>query len=113
MTQQDLEKFLSSFQGTWRDETMAEGIIAYKYGAEGADDSKLYALVENKSKPLRVSLRCDPLLTKDLREKFETIVPAKNLNRKEWNTVICTGQLPDEEILGLARLSYRIASGDI
>jgi predicted DNA-binding protein (MmcQ/YjbR family) len=33
-------------------------------------------------------------------------VPGYHLNKKHWNTIICSGQLSDVEIKDLARLSY-------
>ena len=61
-------------------------------------------------KPLRVSLKCDPQLAEILREKYETVVPGYHLNKKHWNTIICSGQLSDDEIKDLARLSYDLVA---
>jgi predicted DNA-binding protein (MmcQ/YjbR family) len=32
------------------------------------------------------------------------------LNKKHWNTIICSGQLDDEEIKDLVRLSYNLVA---
>jgi predicted DNA-binding protein (MmcQ/YjbR family) len=69
---------------------------------------KMLALVQENSKPLRVSLKCDPLLAQNLREKYETVLAGYHLNKKHWNTIICSGQLTDDEIFDLARLSYEL-----
>ena len=68
----------------------------------------MLALVQENSKPLRVSLKCDPLLAQNLREKYETVLAGYHLNKKHWNTIICSGQLTDDEIFDLARLSYEL-----
>lgn len=70
----------------------------------------MYALISNDSDPLRVSLKCDPQLAENLREKYETVVPGYHLNKKHWNTIICSGQLSDDEIKDLAHLSYQLAA---
>lgn len=69
------------------------------------------AIVSEGSQPLRISLKCEPKLAEHLREKYESVLPGYHLNKKHWNTIICTGQLTDEEILDLARLSYQLVGG--
>jgi predicted DNA-binding protein (MmcQ/YjbR family) len=68
----------------------------------------MFALLQTDSNPVRVSLKCDPQLAETLRERYETVLPGYHLNKKHWNTIICTGQLPDSEIKDLATLSYRL-----
>jgi predicted DNA-binding protein (MmcQ/YjbR family) len=69
---------------------------------------KMFALVAEKSDPIRISLKCDPLLAETLREKYETVLPGYHLNKKHWNTIILTGQLPWDEVKDLINLSYRL-----
>ena len=68
----------------------------------------MFALIADGSKPLRLSLKCDPQLAETLREKYETVVPGYHLSKKHWNTIICSGQLSDQEIFDLANLSYQL-----
>ena len=110
MTHKELEDYLLSFPGAWLDFPFGEDVSVYKTGGKGAADGKMFALVANGSKPLRVSLKCDPQLAEVLREKYETVLPGYHLNKKHWNTIICTGQLPDEEIRSLAQHSYQLAT---
>ena len=70
----------------------------------------MFALIAEKSDPLRVSLKCDPLLAVTLREKYETVLEGYHLNKKHWNTIILTGQLPWEEVQGLILLSYNLVT---
>lgn len=111
MTHKELETFLFQFPKVWLDYPFGEGTAVYKYGDK--PDGKIVAIVAEGSKPLRVSLKCDPLLATNLREKYETVLPGYHLNKKHWNTIICTGQLNQQEIFDLARLSWRLVSGDI
>ncbi len=110
MTPKELEDFLLAFPNTWLDFPFGEGTSVYKVGDKEAGEGKLFALIADGSNPLRVSLKCDPLLAQTLREKYESVLPGYHLNKKHWNTIICSGQLDDEEIKDLARLSYRLVT---
>jgi predicted DNA-binding protein (MmcQ/YjbR family) len=112
MTHKDLEEYLLSFPGAWLDYPFGEGTAVYKVGHKDVpgEDEKMFALIAEGSNPVRVSLKCDPLLAKHLREKYEEVQPGYHLNKKHWNTVICSGQLSDDEVKDLARLSYRLVT---
>jgi predicted DNA-binding protein (MmcQ/YjbR family) len=110
MTHKELEDYLLEFPNAWLDFPFGEGTSVYKIGHKETGQGKMFALIANDSKPLRVSLKCDPLLAESLREKYESIVAGYHLNKKHWNTVICTGQLSDDEIKDLARLSYNLVN---
>jgi predicted DNA-binding protein (MmcQ/YjbR family) len=111
ITHKDIEDYLLSFSNTWLDYPFGEGTAVYKVGHKETGEGKMYAIVEENSNPLRVSLKCDPILAETLREKYETVVPGYHLNKKHWNSIICTGQLTDEEVKDLARLSYDLVAG--
>lgn len=112
MTHKEFETFLLQLGEVWLDHPFGEGVAVYKYGDKSNDNDAIVAIVAVDSKPLRVSLKCDPQLARNLREKYETVLPGQNLNKKYWNTIICSGQLSDDEVFDLARLSYRLASGE-
>jgi len=111
MTHKDLEKYLLSLPDTWLDFPFGEGTSVYKVGDKATNDGKMFAIISDGSNPLRVSLKCDPKLAETLRERYESVVPGYHLNKKHWNTIICSGQLGDEEIKDLANLSYQLVSG--
>lgn len=108
MTHKQFEEFLLALPNVWLDYPFGEGQAVYKYGDK--PDGKIVAIVAEGSKPLRVSLKCDPKLAKLLREKYESVLPGYHLNKNHWNTILCTGQLPDDEIFDLARHSYELVS---
>jgi predicted DNA-binding protein (MmcQ/YjbR family) len=111
MTHKELEEYLLSFSNAWLDFPFGEGTSVYKVGHKDTSEGKLFAIIADNSKPLRVSLKCDPVLSEHLREEYETVLPGYHLNKKHWNTIICSGQLSDEEIKDLALLSYNLVSG--
>jgi predicted DNA-binding protein (MmcQ/YjbR family) len=111
MTHKEFDEYLLSFPNTWLDFPFGEDTSVYKVGNKEADDGKLFAIIADKSDPLRLSLKCDPQLALVLREKYETVVPGYHLNKKHWNTILCTGQLPDDEIKSLILHSYNLVAG--
>lgn len=112
MTHQELEAYILSFPNTWLDYPFGEGTSVYKVGHKEMNEGRLFAIITDDSKPLRVSLKCDPLLATTLREKYESVLPGYHLNKKHWNTIICTGQLSQDELYDLVRLSYNLVTGD-
>lgn len=111
MNHKELEEYLLTFANTWLDYPFGEGTSVYKIGHKETGEGKMFALIEDKSKPLRISLKCDPNLAEILREKYETVVPGYHLNKKHWNSIILTGQLSDEEVKDLIVLSYNLVNG--
>ena len=71
---------------------------------------KIFALLNIKSLENNISLKCNPELALILREEYKGITPGYHLNKKHWNTIICSGQLGDDEIFDLARLSYNLVA---
>lgn len=110
MTHKDFDEYLLSYANVWLDFPFGEGTSVYKIGHKETGEGKLFAIITDDSKPLRISLKCDPQLALNLREKYESIVPGYHLNKKHWNTVIYTGQLSDDEIKDLIRHSYELVS---
>ncbi|HMH70469.1 MAG TPA: MmcQ/YjbR family DNA-binding protein [Candidatus Saccharimonadales bacterium] len=111
MTHKELDDYLLGFPNTWLDFPFGEDTSVYKVGNKEANDGKLFAIIADKSDPLRLSLKCDPQLALVLREKYETVVPGYHLSKKHWNTILCTGQLPDDEIKSLILHSYTLVTG--
>jgi predicted DNA-binding protein (MmcQ/YjbR family) len=103
-----VEDYLLSMPGAWLDYPFGEGVAVYKVGK--APDAKMFALVTEKSSPVRLSLKCDPLLAVTLREKYESVMPGYHLSKKHWNTMILSGQLTWEEVQALIRLSYQLVT---
>ncbi len=108
MTHKELEQFILSLPEAWLDYPFGDEAAVYKAGHDEEGKGKMFAIIAEKSDPVRVSLKCDPKLVEVLREKYESVVPGYHLNKKHWNTIICSGQLSLEEIHDLIRLSYNL-----
>jgi predicted DNA-binding protein (MmcQ/YjbR family) len=67
---------------------------------------KMFAVSRLPERPLRVSLKCDPLLAEQLREVHPSVLPGYHLNKRHWNTVVIDGSLPDRMITDMIEDSY-------
>ena len=67
---------------------------------------KVFALTPLKSKPLTVSLKCEPALAEQLRDTYPAIRAGYHLNKRHWNTVDVDGSLPDRLVLDMVEDSY-------
>lgn len=114
MTITEIHDYLLTFPETWLDFPFGDGTSVYKIGhaENGSGKGKMFALIADDSKPLRLSLKCDPQLAEKLREDYETVLPGYHLNKKHWNTILCTGQVPDDELKSLIILSYNLVNGE-
>jgi predicted DNA-binding protein (MmcQ/YjbR family) len=112
MTHKEFEEYIFNFPHTWLDYPFGEGVAVYKIGQKDQSD-KMFALIAENSSPLRISLKCDPLLSEKLQQDYETVMPGYHLNKKHWITIICSGQVPEEEIKSLITLSYNLVSNEI
>jgi predicted DNA-binding protein (MmcQ/YjbR family) len=107
MDHKTIEEFLLTMPNAFLDYPFGEDVAVYKIGDKSeASKGKMFALISEDKEPVNLSLKCDPLLAETLREKYETVLPGYHLNKKHWNTIILTGQLPWEEVQALISHSY-------
>lgn len=102
MTHKKVEQYILEMPNSRLEYPFGEGTAVYK------TNDKIFAIIAEGSDPLKISLKCDPQLAEVLREKYETVMPGYHLNKKHWNTVLLTGQLPWEEVKGLIIHSYNL-----
>lgn len=105
MNEDQLKEILSSYPGSKLEYPFGEKTAVYKV------DDKMFAIVQEGKVPVRISLKCDPLLAETLRERYESVLPGYHLNKRHWNTIILSGQLSNEEVIDLIRHSYELISG--
>jgi predicted DNA-binding protein (MmcQ/YjbR family) len=106
MDHKTVEDYVLSMPNAVLDYPFGEDVAVYKVA------DKMFALIPEGKEPIRISLKCDPELAKLLREKYETVLEGYHLNKKHWNTIILTGQLPWEEIQVLIQHSYDLVVGN-
>jgi predicted DNA-binding protein (MmcQ/YjbR family) len=109
MEHKEVEEYILSMPNARLDYPFGEGVAVYKVDIAGED--KMFALIAEDKSPINLSLKCDPELSKVLREKYESVMPGYHLNKKHWNTLVLSGQLPWEEVRALILHSYNLVAG--
>jgi predicted DNA-binding protein (MmcQ/YjbR family) len=106
ITHKTVEEYLLGMPDAKLDYPFGEGVAVYKV------NDKMFALVQEGSEPVRISLKCDPKLAETLRERYETVMASYHLNKKHWNTILLTGQLDWDEIQDLINHSYNLVTAN-
>lgn len=109
MNHKDIEAFLLGMPNAKLDYPFGKDVAVYKVPYKGED--KIFALIVEGSEPVKISLKCDPQLAVLLRDKYNTVMPGYHLNKKHWNTIVLSGELPQEELHGLIVHSYSLVTG--
>ena len=104
MDHKTVEDYILSMSGSRLDYPFGEGVAVYKVA------DKMFALIAECKTPVRLSLKCDPGLSKLLREQYDEVMPGYHLNKKHWISLTLAGQLPWEEVQGLIRHSYHLVA---
>jgi predicted DNA-binding protein (MmcQ/YjbR family) len=99
-----LRRFCLSLDGA--EETFPFGPEASVFKVGG----KMFAVTGLQAKPLRVTLKCEPELSVQLRATYEEIVPGYHANKKHWITVDLTGALDDKLVRDLIVDSYDLVA---
>jgi predicted DNA-binding protein (MmcQ/YjbR family) len=105
MDHKTVEDYILSMPNSRLDYPFGEGVAVYKTG------DKMFALISEGKAPVQLSLKCDPTLSKVLRERYESVMPGYHLNKKHWNTLLLSGQLEWPEVQDLIRHSYHLVAG--
>jgi predicted DNA-binding protein (MmcQ/YjbR family) len=71
---------------------------------------KMFAVAGLQAQPLRVTVKCEPELSVQLRATYEEIVPGYHANKKHWITVDLTGSLEDKLVRDLVVDSYDLVA---
>jgi predicted DNA-binding protein (MmcQ/YjbR family) len=100
MTADELREHCLSFNGA--EETFPFGPENSVFKVEG----RIFAISRLDGDPLRVSLKCEPVLAEQLREQHAAVIPGYHLNKRHWNTVILDGSLPDDLVGDMIEDSY-------
>lgn len=106
MDHETVEKYILSMPNSRLDYPFGKEVAVYKVG------DKMFALISEVKTPVNISLKCDPELSKLLREKYESVMPGYHLNKKHWNTIVLSGQLSWDEVQDLIRHSYQLVAGE-
>lgn len=71
---------------------------------------KMFALASLDEVPPKVNLKCDPERALDLRDRYASVQPGYHMNKRHWNTVEFTGEVPDAELRRMIDDSYELVA---
>ena len=106
MKHKEVEEYLLGMPNAKLEYPFGEDVAVYKV------NDKMFALIAEGKDPVRLSLKCDPELSKILREKYEEVMPGYHLNKKHWNTLVLAGQMEWSEVQGLIDHSYQLVTAN-
>ena len=105
MTPGQLRRFCLGLEGA---------VETFPFGPEAsvfkAGNGKMFAVAGLKAKPFKVTLKCEPELSIQLRGTYAEIVPGYHANKKHWITVDLTGSLDDALVCELIGSSYDLVA---
>ncbi|MBI6872477.1 MmcQ/YjbR family DNA-binding protein [Clostridium aciditolerans] len=100
MDLQELKNYCLNKKGVYEDFPFDDETLVLKVG------SKMFALTNINEKDLKVNLKCDPIMSQDLRREYNAIKPGYHMNKTHWNTVKINGSIDDKTIKMLIDISY-------
>jgi len=71
-------------------------------------NGKMFLLIAQEVDPLRFNTKCDPDRAAQLQEKYTSILPSYQMNKKYWNAVLLDGLLPGVLVQHLIDHSYEL-----
>jgi predicted DNA-binding protein (MmcQ/YjbR family) len=98
----DLRRYCLSFAGAQETFPFNAETSVFKVGG------KMFALSQLGNRPLKVSVKCEPVLAEQLRATYAEIMPGYHLNKRHWNTVLADGSLPARMVRDMIEDSYDI-----
>jgi predicted DNA-binding protein (MmcQ/YjbR family) len=97
-----VKEYCLSKPGATEDFPFGPDVLVIKVG------SKMFALVSGRENRINLSLKCDPFVAEDLRQRYPAVTAGYHLNKKHWNTVVIDGSVPDNELAWMIDHSYEL-----
>ncbi|MEZ4706187.1 MAG: MmcQ/YjbR family DNA-binding protein [Caldilineaceae bacterium] len=98
----EVKVYLAGKPGAVEEYPFGPTALVYKVGG------KMFALVSEDERPLRVNLKCEPALAIAQREMYDAVLPGYHMNKRHWNTVVLDGSIPADEVRAMMDDSYRL-----
>ncbi|HZZ35396.1 MAG TPA: MmcQ/YjbR family DNA-binding protein [Caulobacteraceae bacterium] len=99
LTLADIHALLRAKASALADQPFGPGVVVYKIGG------KMFAIVADQE-DVRVTLKCDPVLSEVMREAYAAITPGYHTNKRHWITIRQDRALPDAEVSRLIDHAY-------
>ena len=98
----ELQQYLLALPAAQIDYPFGEDVEVYRV------EGKIFALYFKDATRERINLKCAPDLAQQLRSVFSEITPGYHMNKKHWNTLDLTGDLPLNEVFQQIDHSYNL-----
>lgn len=98
----ELKAYFLAKPGAVEERPFGPDTLVYKVGG------KMFALVGEAERPLRVNLKCDPDEALFLRDMYTAVLPGYHMNKRHWNTVVLDGTVPQPAFQRMIDDSYRL-----
>jgi predicted DNA-binding protein (MmcQ/YjbR family) len=95
-------QFCLSKKGVVEDMPFGDDVLVFKVAG------KIFALTNLNSEEFKVNLKCDPMRSEELRDKYPAINPGYHMNKNHWNTLTLNGSIPDTLFRELINHSYEL-----
>lgn len=102
MNLDELKAYCASRTGATSDFPFDDVTLVYRVG------NRMFALIRLNEDPIKINLKCEPLMAQDLRIDFPSIISGYHMNKKYWNTLVLDGTLSDGLVKNLINISYNL-----
>ena len=68
----------------------------------------MFALFSSPGEKYSINLKCEPMKADFIRSIYQGVVSGYHMNKRHWNTVYLTSDVPDDEILRIIDNSHRL-----
>lgn len=107
MNLDEIKKFCGSKKGVSEKFPFDEETLVIYVG------SKMFLLTNINATILTISLKCDPMMSMDLRQDYKSIEPGYHLSKKHWNTITIDEELSDDQIKFFINMSYDLVFNNL
>lgn len=97
-----ISEYCLSKDGAVEDLPFGPDVLVYKVA------SKMFILISDRGKKLNISLKCDPILAEDFRQRYASVTSGYHMNKRHWNTIVIDGSVPDNELHWMIDHSYEL-----
>ncbi|TGE38719.1 MmcQ/YjbR family DNA-binding protein [Desulfosporosinus fructosivorans] len=103
-----LDEYCLSKKGAQKDFKVDWNATRYLIGG------KMFAMQggDKDHKPI-ITLKCDPLFTRSLRDQYQHIVAGYYMNKEHWNSMYLEGDVPDNILRQMIDMSYELVLGKL
>lgn len=88
--------------GTTEDMPYGDDMVVFRVGG------KIYLHLPLEYAEPRMSVKLDPAVGLELREKYNAVTPGYHLNKNHWNDILIDGYFSDDQLRAWIDASYQI-----